>query len=641
MTIVYPSIRMVAGPTLERALPDLQDDGARRRWLTAQEQLAQRLIGSALVPVSTHLIRSAEPITTTQRSFVQRCAPTDPWPEIWWWEGQRPGRLDTGRCIDTEALVHSVASDATAMTGWLPSSAGDRVALWSTVPGDDGDKSVLIIVDPERDAVVEGPIDGCEPGVLAWLANGAYLVASHGGSELHRREPESGRDAVLVTAPDGQTISVVAVSPDQTTVVTGTSDDAGLSLSVAPLTDPSSVRLRTRSLGAYTQVRFDRSGRLMVLEADGTNTTLFALDVHGYRPDPQRLVDDAPPPGSSVGTNWNGLVNAVSVGDRILAVRTVDGVAHVTVHGADGSFWNQLPLGVDGWVHGVEPGAGSTVWLTVSNPAWMPRLVEVDLRTGRVDDAVDPAVPPSLPVSVEHRVCSGFGGDATPSVHIVRRSDRSPTGLEPVLIVGAATAKIHSLGHDSAVERWVENGGIAIVANVAEADASPEDEFVAVAKWLVHQRMAQPGRIAIMGVTNAVLAAATQDLRLFGAAIALSPGQISGRSAQLDAQCYIGDPSDYEPNVAPTWREIGDRLRRTRISPPLVVFTCDTADDVDAHRSWEVVATLQAGAPRYGPILLVNTSDSALPVDSAVLTALQHALKVDLSHGARGAGGLS
>jgi len=174
---------------------------------------------------------------------------------------------------------------------------------------------------------------------------------------------------------------------------------------------------------------------------------------------------------------------------------------------------------------------------------------------------------------------------------------------------------------------WLEQGGIFAVANLRGGSEYGEawhqsgmlahkpqvfDDFIAAAKWLIHERYTRPERLAIMGRSNGgllVAACLLQHPDLFGAVVCGVPVTDMLRYHRFTAgRFWVPEYGNAETNPEHfsflyAYSPLHHVTRGTAY-PPTLITTGDSDDRVVPSHAFKFAAALQAADAGEQPILL-------------------------------------
>lgn len=628
----YPHLETPSSATGGEVFRARGHDRELTAWLSAQRRLAGAWLGTP-VPASPRVARPLLPRIRRTRALMARSAPGPAWPDMLLL--QRDQSPVTAGVVDVATLIAKVdlAAIADNIVDTDLSPDGDRVALWMAVPGGDGaDTTHLVIADVISGAIVLGPVLAGQ-GILAWMPNRGGVLYEHpldDCSALHLRtfEPEAEELSVFETS-GGSEITGVDVT-DTGTVYLTTANDAGAELWSGSVSDSESFELVIGDLDSSAEAWvIDGTSTLALLETGDNARSLCTLDLNDPDAEFEDIITEWPEALSNDEAPVPTFVDAVTAGDLVAAVWESGPEHLLTVHDLTGALVRTVGVPTGGVISFVVSAAGedATIWLGFEAPATLPRLCRLGLRSGEIEMDVDPFIPP--PPGVTHtwqRVHDDADGDADMDVFF--RGDVSPASF--AVVIGCGTGGIAALGYDSLVERIVATGGVAVLANPGDDACSAHADFLQPARALVEAGLVPAGRVAIVGVSSAVLEAITEDPGAFSAAVALSPSQWLWRQHDLGHDVDMS-LEDYETAGAERWTRITERVRRSCDSPPLLMITSRAGAPVDAAYQFETCLALQTQRSEAStPVLLLEAEDPRQFVDGMVLSHLQRALGVNL-----------
>jgi len=326
------------------------------------------------------------------------------------------------------------------------------------------------------------------------------------------------------------------------------------------------------------------------------------------------LVADPRAPGRE---SWKELIpegpdvleGVAVVGSTILASWLKDASSRLTLHDLDGRRRCELPLPEIGSLAGITgEWDGEEAFFGFSSYTSPPAVYRIGLPGGTpvsmfLVDGKDRPADETGPA-----VLTGYGGF---NVSLTPGFGRS---LIQFLDAGGLWAVAHLRGGGEYGEDWRRAGMLGRKQNAF-------DDFVAAAEWLVRERHAAQGRLAIIGGSNGGLlmgAALTQRPELFRATVVQVPlldmlRYHRFRIARLWIPEY-GDPDDLE---AFRWLHAYSPYHRVRdgTAYPAVLLTTGASDSrVDPMHARKMAARLQAASSSGRPVLLrVETRAGHVP----------------------------
>lgn len=254
-------------------------------------------------------------------------------------------------------------------------------------------------------------------------------------------------------------------------------------------------------------------------------------------------------------------------------------------------------------------------------------IYRYDVATRVVTPVFRPAVPVDRDAFVVEQVFAR-SDDGTPvPAFIVRRRDTELDGRAPALVYGYGGFGIPLLPWFSTDGiAWAERGGVYAVANIrgggeygdawhAEGSRRTKpntfSDFIAVGEWLIENRYAQKGRLAITGGSNGGL--------LVGACVTKRPDLYAAAHASVGifdmmrfSRFTVGrvwlaeygspeDPDDFEVLIGYSPLH---NVRAGTSYPAVLLSTGDHDDHVVPSHTYKFCATLQAAQGSDAPILL-------------------------------------
>ncbi|HVX43091.1 MAG TPA: prolyl oligopeptidase family serine peptidase [Mycobacteriales bacterium] len=535
-----------------------------------------------------------------------------------------------------------IAPDGTAtLDAWEPSIEGDRLAYQISLGGNE--ESHLHVIDVATGAVLDGPIDRCRYSPIAWLPGGNELyyvrrlapdLVPAGEEQFHRRVYRH-----TVGAGTDTDVEIHGAGLDPTNYYgVQTSDDGHWLLveagqGTAPRSDVWIADLRAG--GALQELMIGVDAQLRGTEFRGD--TLYAQT---DRDAPRGRVVAIDPTDFGY-EKWR---DAIPETDAVLAgFSCIEGGVLLAVHEKDAtsrlSWWSggkklrDIEL-APGSVTGVssDPAGGTKAWIGYTDFTTPMGVLEVDLAEDgppRVwENAPGRAQLPDLDVT--ETFCTSADGTQV-HLFILRRADLAD-GPAPTVLYGYGGFGIAlTPAYSSTQLRWVEEGGVWVIANLRGGLENGEewhragmrehkqhvfDDFIAAAEHLIDAGVTTREQLGIYGGSNGGLlvgAALTQRPDLYRAVICSAP--------LLDMVRYE------EFGLGRTWNdEFGTAADATELgwllgySPyhrvvdgtayPSVLFTVFDSDTrVDPVHARKMCAALQHATTGDGLILLRRETD--------------------------------
>jgi prolyl oligopeptidase len=289
-----------------------------------------------------------------------------------------------------------------------------------------------------------------------------------------------------------------------------------------------------RGLGARCRARVAGNDMFLLTDWNAPLGRIFHADLrrpqrHFWRlivPESGRRIEDFTIAGGRLVVNW-----------------TRDVASQVEVISRTGKLEREIALPAPGTVYGITGRWSSPELFLLYTAHTVPMTVfRTSVSGGPLAAWFKPSVPfdPSLCVT-ESVTCRSKDGARVP-MRIVRRKDTPLDGARPTLLYSYGGFNISLLPAFSALAAaWVERGGVYAVANLRGGGEFGEtwhragmldkkqnvfDDFIAAAEWLIANKYANAGKLAIMGASNGGLlvgAAMTQRPDLYRAVVCSVP----------------------------------------------------------------------------------------------------------------------
>jgi prolyl oligopeptidase len=541
-------------------------------------------------------------------------------------------------------------SGRTTLEAWQPSVAGDRVAY--QVSRDGTEDSLLYVLDVATGLVIDGPIDRIRGMSVGWLPGGEmfYYVrclppGPDGGDQryhrrvwLHKIGSDPDTDILVFGEGRGKTqFYSVAVTADgrwlTITAAEGTASAADVYLADLSASSPGQPELRPVQRGGTARTRphiapgTGPDGVMWLRTNQGApcGRVVACSPAHPTADTWRQVIAERP---GAVLTDFavlNGRELARPLG---LAAWLRHSVAEVTVHDlADGRETGTVPLPGVGTIGGfsVRPEGGHEAWFSYTDFGTPPQVMHYDARTGLVSVwARGEGRPGGYGVTARQETFRSRDS-TTVRMFIVSAAGR-PDRPRPAIVFGYGGFGT-SVSAKFAPEAlaWARAGGVFAAACVrgggdegeqwhrdgrAERKQNSFDDFDAAAGHLVAAGWTEPGKLAIMGISNGGLligAALTQHPEKYAAAVCMSP--------LLDMARY--ELSGLGPSWVPEYGSASDpaQLRtllsyspyhhvRTETAYPAVLFTAADGDTrVDPLHARKMCAAMQHASSGTGPVL--------------------------------------
>jgi prolyl oligopeptidase len=525
-----------------------------------------------------------------------------------------------------------------ALSRWLAvDAAGRRLAYLAGEPGSRWLR--LRILDLARRRETDDSLVGLHTTApqVAWLPDNSGLVYAHFEPppdprldpvpaprlRLHRLGTPQASDTVLL-APDPawQSWLTPHVTPDGRLVVVGSRGTSGRTDIWISALDAGTIRLRSVMLNAPGAPRLLGSNRgRLILEESGR---VVAVDPD--RPERAQWLELIP-------TAKDALVFAALGGGRLLAVRSQNARAVLSIHAVDGHWLRDVPLpeghNIWGppWGFGIAgPANGHHVWFNSAGLADPGTLYRLDTRTGTLEQW-QPASTASDPDNVvtRHAMVTSPDGTRFP-VFLCHARGTVPDGRRPVILYayGALSWSAFPWFQPQMIA-FLEKGGVFALAGVrgggefgeawhraGQARNRPRAvaDVHAAAEWLVSEGWTTPSRLVAQGSSlgSALMALAVLERpQAFGAALIDIPvldlvryGSFTGGELWRDEIGWSDTPEE-----AAALRAISPYHRITPGCLPPTLVSAGSRDEVAVPlHAYKYVAALQAAQTCPRPVLL-------------------------------------
>jgi prolyl oligopeptidase len=347
----------------------------------------------------------------------------------------------------------------------------------------------------------------------------------------------------------------------------------------------------------------------------------------------------------------SALESAALVGDRVIATYVKD--AHSVVqlfNAADGNASGTVALPGLGAVGGFtgEPDDTESFY-SYTDFSTPTRIYRLDMASGATTLLRQPQFAADTSAYVTRQVFYQSNDGTRVPMFIVHHRDFQPNATSPVLLYGYGGFNISlTPSFSPATVAWLEMGGVYAVANLRgggeygaqwheagtrERKQNVFDDFIAAARFLVRERYAAPGRVAISGASNGGLlvgAVITQRPELFAAALPevgvldmLRYHLSSGNARQWSDDYGLSeDAADFRAQLAYSPLQNADRQR---CYPPTLVTAGLQDNRVVPWHSYKFAAALQHAQRCPNPVLLRVETRAGHGAGKPVWMQIEHA----------------
>ncbi|HEY0708225.1 MAG TPA: prolyl oligopeptidase family serine peptidase [Polyangia bacterium] len=554
--------------------------------------------------------------------------------------------------------VNRLAADGTkALDWWWPSEDGRRVAYGVSSNGDEN--SVLHVVDVASGRDLADVIPRTRAASVAWQPDGkgfyytrypdpgsvpAGEESYHRHVYLHRLGSDpaadrkifgAGRDLKdwpsVALSPNGRHL-VVEVSQGWTKSEVFLIDTRAIERDAKQPPTPVTVVAGKNALFNVSEVLDDR---FYVISNDGApRYRLYAVDPAQPQQDAWK---ELIPEGADI------LQGMSIVGNNIATLYLKDASSRVRLFDRKGSPRGEIALPGLGSVGGLF-GQHDGDELFYSYVSYLsPTIIfrhELDRKGGsKLAKGADPAAPATSKVwdkltspidadafEVKQERARSKDGTEVP-MFLVHKKGLVRDGKNPTLLYGYGGFNISlSPGFTAWAAPFLEKGGVYVVANLRGGAEYGEawhqagmlgkkqnvfDDFIAVAEYLIAQKITSRDKLAISGRSNGGLltsAALTQRPDLFRAAISGVPltDMIRYHKFRI-AQLWIPEYGSSEDPEAFKWLYAYSPYHRVKDGtayPAVLLFTAESDTRVDALHARKMAARLQAASTSGKPVLL-------------------------------------
>jgi prolyl oligopeptidase len=338
------------------------------------------------------------------------------------------------------------------------------------------------------------------------------------------------------------------------------------------------------------------------------------------------------------------MVGASMVGRRIVVAYLGDAKSEAELRDLNGRLVSPVKLPSIGTAAGFGGKAGDAeTFYSFSSFATPPTIYRFNTDTGQAEVFAKPRVAFNPDEFVtEQRFFTSKDGTRVP-MFVIRRKDTGPGA--PTLLYGYGGFNIAQTPSFNATRlAWVDRGGVLAVANLrGGGEYGTEwhnagrlarkqnvfDDFIAAGEYLIAEKIAAPGKLAIEGRSNGGLlvgAVVNQRPDLFAAALPAVGVMDMLRFDRFTAGRYwiddYGSPAKEEDFKVLRSYSPYHNIRSGVDYPAIMVLTADTDDRVVPGHSFKYTAALQAadlgGKPRLIRIETRAGHGSGKPTDKLI-----------------------
>lgn len=547
---------------------------------------------------------------------------------------------------------------ATALDAWQPSDDG-RFLLYSVQDGGT-DWRILRVLNVRTGKRMDDEIRWAKFTALAWVGSEGFLYSRFPAPEegeafqarnynqaiyFHRLGTPQEKDELVFATPDHPEYghSAEVTEDGRHAIITSSiGTDARYEVRVVDLTQPAQRRWKLRTLVSG----FENDWRLV----DGMGSMLWFVtnkDAPRYRLVAIDLNERSPRWRSLISQSADTLEQARIIGSQLILTYLKDASSRAVIYDLGGKSIRTLALNGIGSAAGFrgKPGDPETFYsFTSFNQP--PAIYRLDIATG----VTTPFAEPKLSFDpgdydVDQQFYTSKDGTRVP-IFIVRSRRVALAGKPvPTLLYGYGGFDVALTPSFSAVRMaWLEAGGAFALANLRgggeygkdwhdagrrENKQNVFDDFIAAGEFLIDQRIASKGGLAIQGGSNGGLlvgAVVNQRPDLFAAANAQVGVMDMLRFDRFTAGRYWVDDYGY-PDREKDFRILRGyspyhNIHAGKDYPAILVTTADTDDRVVPGHSFKYTAALQAADLGAKPRLIrVETRaghGAGKPTDKAI-----------------------
>jgi prolyl oligopeptidase len=542
---------------------------------------------------------------------------------------------------------------ATALAEWAPSNDG-RHLLYAVQDGGT-DWRTLRVID-----VVTGKMTGDEVkwvkfSALAWNKDGTGFFYSRFPQPetaqafqslntdqavyFHRIGTPQTEDVLVYATPGRPTLGHSAQVTDDgryllITTAEGTDDRFELHIAALDGTGPLKIKRLVRGLDHNWELAGSVGDDLYFLtNKNAARGRLVVMNVR--RPKALREI---------VAESADTMVGASMVGRRIVVAYLGDAKSEAELRDLNGRLVSPVKLPSIGTAAGFGGKAGDAeTFYSFSSFATPPTIYRFNTDTGQAEVFAKPRVAFNPDEFVtEQRFFTSKDGTRVP-MFVIRRKDTGPGA--PTLLYGYGGFNIAQTPSFNATRlAWVDRGGVLAVANLrGGGEYGTEwhnagrlarkqnvfDDFIAAGEYLIAEKIAAPGKLAIEGRSNGGLlvgAVVNQRPDLFAAALPAVGVMDMLRFDRFTAGRYwiddYGSPAKEEDFKVLRSYSPYHNIRSGVDYPAIMVLTADTDDRVVPGHSFKYTAALQAadlgGKPRLIRIETRAGHGSGKPTDKLI-----------------------
>jgi prolyl oligopeptidase len=542
---------------------------------------------------------------------------------------------------------------ATALAEWAPSNDG-RHLLYAVQDGGT-DWRTLRVIDVATGKMTADEVKWVKFSALAWNKDGTGFFYSRFPQPetaqafqslntdqavyFHRIGTPQTEDVLVYATPGRPTLGHSAQVTDDgryllITTAEGTDDRFELHIAALDGTGPLKIKRLVRGLDHNWELAGSVGDDLYFLtNKNAARGRLVVMNVR--RPKALREI---------VAESADTMVGASMVGRRIVVAYLGDAKSEAELRDLNGRLVSPVKLPSIGTAAGFGGKAGDAeTFYSFSSFATPPTIYRFNTDTGQAEVFAKPRVAFNPDEFVtEQRFFTSKDGTRVP-MFVIRRKDTGPGA--PTLLYGYGGFNIAQTPSFNATRlAWVDRGGVLAVANLrGGGEYGTEwhnagrlarkqnvfDDFIAAGEYLIAEKIAAPGKLAIEGRSNGGLlvgAVVNQRPDLFAAALPAVGVMDMLRFDRFTAGRYwiddYGSPAKEEDFKVLRSYSPYHNIRSGVDYPAIMVLTADTDDRVVPGHSFKYTAALQAadlgGKPRLIRIETRAGHGSGKPTDKLI-----------------------
>jgi prolyl oligopeptidase len=514
---------------------------------------------------------------------------------------------------------------ATALAEWAPSDDG-RYLLYAVQDGGT-DWRTLRVIDVATGKMAAEEVKWVKFSSLAWNKEGTGFFYSRFPAPdtaqafqslntnqavyFHRIGTAQADDVLIYATPGRPTLGHSAQVTDDgryllITTAEGTDDRFELHIAALDGAAPIKIRRLVRGLDHNWELAGSVGDDFYFLtNKNAARGRLVVMNVR--RPKALREI---------VAESTDTMVGASMVGRRIVVAYLGDAKSEAELRDLNGRLVSPVKLPSIGTAAGFGGKAGEPeTFYSFSSFAMPPTIYRFNTDTGQAEVFARPRVAFAPDAFVtEQRFFASKDGTRVP-MFVIRRKDTGPGA--PTLLYGYGGFNIAQTPSFNATRlAWVDRGGVLAVANLRGGGEygtewhnagrlarkqNAFDDFIAAGEYLIAQKIAAPGKLAIEGRSNGGLlvgAVVNQRPDLFAAALPAVGVMDMLRFDRFTAGRYwiddYGSPAKEEDFRVLRSYSPYHNIRSGVDYPAIMVLTADTDDRVVPGHSFKYAAALQA-----------------------------------------------